>query len=239
MNNNNRTPLHIAMMNEDTASVSTLLSTKQVNLELLDSQGYTPLTRAASQGHLSMVEMLLKAGAEVDAQGKDCWTALRWTAQKGYKIIAERLIHQGASVESPSNDNWTFLRWAATYGRGDIITLLVDMRVDLDATDADGLTALRWAVSHDQAMTAWLLIQARADINKRDKKWLTPLHAVAERCHQSNKSNHILWLLLENQANVNAKTRNLGLTPLHMAASRGNDSAVWLLLGKGPFHNAG
>ncbi|KPM35886.1 hypothetical protein AK830_g10674 [Neonectria ditissima] len=232
-NVDNRTPLHIAMMNEDTMSVSLLLATKRVNLELPDSQGYTPLTRAAFQGQLSMVEKLLKAGAAVDAHDKDDWTALRWAAQKGYKMIARLLINHGASIEPPSSDNWTLLRWAATYNRGDVITLLSEMRVDMNATDADGLTALRWAVSHDQAMTTWLLIQARADINKRDKKWVTPLHAVAERCHQSNSSNHILWLLLENHANVNAQTKNHGLTPLHMAASGGNDSAVWLLLEKG------
>jgi ankyrin repeat protein len=77
-------------------------------------------------------------------------------------------------------------------------------------------------------------MQARADINKPDHDGFTPLHSAAERCQQSfDKS--LIWLLLENGANINARTK-LGLTVLYIVAERWQESSdkslIWLLLGK-------
>ncbi|CAI7623075.1 unnamed protein product [Penicillium pancosmium] len=235
-----RTALHMAIMGKDGADealVNLLLSTETVDLNPQDTQGWTPLRWAAAYGQLNIVEMLLRAGAEVDARDKDGWTALRWAAHQGHKTIVKLLIRHEASIETSSGDQWTLLRWAAREGRENIIKLLVEMRVDLNATDADGLTPLRWAVNYDRAMTAWLLIQAHADVDEADRKGMTALHSVVERCSNGNTSLQILWLLLENQANINAETK-LGWTPLHSAASGGSHSAVWLLLEKGANINA-
>ncbi|KAF7556987.1 hypothetical protein G7Z17_g1065 [Cylindrodendrum hubeiense] len=235
VNVDKRTALHMAIMGKtgaDALLVKVLLSTGRVNLNLEDSQGWTPLRWATAHGQLKIVEMLLRAEAEVDARDKDGWTALRWAAHRGHKIIVKLLIRHEASIETPSSDQWTLLRWAAQEGREDIIRLLVEMRVNLNATGVDGLTPLRWAVDYDRTITAWLLIQAHADINKPDNKGMTPLHSVAKRCRSSMSPPHVLWLLLESQADINAQTK-LGLTPLHLAASGGNESAVWLLLEKG------
>ncbi|KAF4633629.1 hypothetical protein G7Y89_g4494 [Cudoniella acicularis] len=228
-----KTTLHIVIYNGDEESIKVLLSSRTtIDLNIKDSQGWTPLRWAAAFGQLDVVEMLLSAGAEVDAQDKDKWTAIRWAAQRGHKEVAELLINHKASLETPNSDEWTLLRWAAKEGSEEFIQLLVEKRVDLNANDANGFTALRWAVCYGHTMVAWLLIQARADLNKPDNSGKTPLHAAAESCPTSSVSS-IICLLLEKGAKVNARTKLMNLTPLHIAASRGSDSTVWLLIEKG------
>ncbi|KAF4990846.1 hypothetical protein FGRMN_8227 [Fusarium graminum] len=232
-NADNRTPLHLAIIKDDSKSMSLLLSTGHVDLELKDSRGFTPLIVAVTEGKASTVETLLGLGANPDSEDNDDWTALRWAAQLGYKMIIKLLIRYDASVSSPTKDGWTLLRWAASEGRADIITLLSGMKIDLDAADKEGVTALRWAVNYNCAMATWVLLQANAYINKPDRNGMTALHAAVETHHQTNSGNDVLWLLLANGANVNAQTRGSSLTPLHVAAFGGSESVIWLLLSKG------
>ncbi|GKT88777.1 NACHT and ankyrin domain protein [Colletotrichum tofieldiae] len=231
-----RTVLHKAVMAGDEGLIDVFLRSGNLNLELEDSEGYTCLRWAARYGQLKTVEALLKVGAEVDASDKDGYTALRWAAHEGYKPIIKSLVHHGASVKTSGRDSWTLLKWAAQEGQEDMIKFLIKRRVDLDSTDADGFTALRWAINYHRTMAAWLLLQARADVNKTDNQGMQPLHAVVKSCcgpESSKASMNLLWLLLENKANVNAQAGNHNQTPLHLATSRGGSSTVWLLLENG------
>jgi ankyrin repeat protein len=230
-----KTALHRAIYNGDEGSVEVLLSSKTpLNFTLEDSGRWTPLRWAAAYGQLKVVEMLLRAGAEVDAENKDKWTAVRWAAQNGRKAVVELLINHNASLETPNPNEWTLLRWAAKEGLEQIIKLLVEKRVDLDVADANSRTALWWAVTYGHATTAWLLIEGRANINKPDDKGKTPLHAAVEICPSARLSS-TLCILLEKGAKISAKTKSneFSMTPLHLAASRGSHSAVWLLVENG------
>ncbi|KAF6812719.1 hypothetical protein CSOJ01_05015 [Colletotrichum sojae] len=238
-NVNKQTALHRAVILNDKDATRILLASKRVNLELQDSDGYTCLRRAAKYGQHETVEMLLAAGAEVDACDEDGYTALRWAAHGGYLKIVKMLLRRKASIETPSKDKWTLLRWAAQEGREDIVRFLIDRRANLDVVDDDGMTALRWAVDYNRTMAAWLLIQAGADVNRPDQKDFRPLHAVAKNCCASSAGGtvkqalNLLWLLLENQADVDARTKHHGETALHLAAVGGSGPAVRLLLGSG------
>lgn len=94
-----RTALHMTIMGKDGADealLKLLLSTRAVDNNLQDTQGWTPLRWAAAHGQLKIVEMLLRAGADVDACDKYGWTALRWAAHWGHKIIVKLLIRHEA-----------------------------------------------------------------------------------------------------------------------------------------------
>nr|XP_036585321.1 NACHT and ankyrin domain protein [Colletotrichum truncatum]KAF6795218.1 NACHT and ankyrin domain protein [Colletotrichum truncatum] len=239
-NADKRTALHRAVMMDDKVAVEILLSSKRVNLELQDCAGYTCLRWAAKYGQVDMVNMLLKAKAEVDAHDEHGYTALRWAAHEGDRAIIKTLVRHKASLEAQNGgDNWTLLRWAAQDGQDEIIRFLAKRKIDLNVTDDEGRTALRWAVDYHRAKAAWMLIQCRADVGKPDNEGKQPLHAVVENCCTSSDSNskksflNILWLLLQSRVDVNARTRNPCLTPLHMAASGGCNPAVWVLLENG------
>ncbi|KAF5974836.1 nacht ankyrin domain-containing protein [Fusarium coicis] len=232
-NGDKMTPLHIAIDKDDSDMICLLLSDHCGELELADIKGYTPLITAVKKRNAKVVQKLLRLGAKTGSEDGHGWTALRWAAQLGYKMIIEILIRYKASVSSPTKDGWTLLRWAASEGRSDIITLLKGMNINLDEPDKDGKTALQWAVRYQCSMATWVLLQAKVNVNKRDNTGTTALHVAAETFHLSVKGNDVLWLLLANGAKVNTQTKTFGQTPLHIAASEGSESAIWLLLSKG------
>jgi ankyrin repeat protein len=229
-----KTALQKAIVNDDLKFVNTLLSSKpKPNLELEDSQGWTPLTWSSASGKTAMVKVLLTSGAKVNGQDRDGWSALHSAASKiskgfkGHQRVINLLIKYEVSVEKPDGTKWTMLKWAAQEGLEDRIRDLIGKGVNLDAVDDEGLTALHWAISYRHETTAWLLIRHKANINISDNKGYTPLHLAVEMGHSS-----LIWLLLENGAGVNVATK-FGKTALHLASTGGHTSVVWLLLEKG------
>ncbi|OON23377.1 ankyrin repeat protein [Opisthorchis viverrini] len=65
-----RTALHLAVNNRDTAMVTFLLECN-ANVNCLDCDGRTPIMLACIVGHLPAVELLLRAGAELDVRDED------------------------------------------------------------------------------------------------------------------------------------------------------------------------
>jgi len=49
-------------------------------------------------GSIAMVDMLLSAGADVDALTNDHWTPLHESALNGHVVAVERLLRAGAQV---------------------------------------------------------------------------------------------------------------------------------------------
>jgi ankyrin repeat protein len=65
-----------------------------------ESLGTTPLIVAAHRGFAAVVELLLGAGAEVDARERvSDSTALHWAAEGGHPAVLERLLAAGARVD--------------------------------------------------------------------------------------------------------------------------------------------
>jgi ankyrin repeat protein len=229
-----RTALLSAIHAGDHRSVEILLSSKKsIDFQLADRERYTPLRMAAANGQSKLAEMLLDKGAEIDASDELGWTALRCAADKGDISMIKTLLDRKASPNPPIKkieNHWTLLSWAAREGYEQIIKRLADMGVDLDEQDSEGCTALHLAARYSHAMTAWWLIEAGATIAKPDRKGYTPFHE-AMRKNTARNNASIVYLLSEKGADLEAKTK-FGSTPLHLAASEGNDSTVWFLIQK-------
>uniref|UniRef100_A0A183B821 ANK_REP_REGION domain-containing protein n=1 Tax=Echinostoma caproni TaxID=27848 RepID=A0A183B821_9TREM len=52
---------------------------------------------ACYHGHLSLVDTLLRRGADINAKDQNGWTALHWAAQRCHADIVELLLDHGAS----------------------------------------------------------------------------------------------------------------------------------------------
>ncbi len=84
----------------------------------------TPIIIAARRGRIGAIQMLLEAGARVDAQNSAGRTALMLACIDGYKDGVVLLLAAGADTDKVDIAGKTALDWAATKGHEDIVTLL-------------------------------------------------------------------------------------------------------------------
>lgn len=103
------TALHIAARFGYTECAEILLKAPGVNPEIAEKTfGWTPLFIACVDGHLSIVELLLAAGADPTKSDASGWTAQEHAALRGHIDIARRLallipapkIHEGSEHTS-------------------------------------------------------------------------------------------------------------------------------------------
>uniref|UniRef100_A0A182SEL7 ANK_REP_REGION domain-containing protein n=1 Tax=Anopheles maculatus TaxID=74869 RepID=A0A182SEL7_9DIPT len=76
----------------------------------------TPLMEAASAGHVEIIELLFKHGADVNAQSSTGNTPLMYACAGGHEKAVKLLLDQGAKVEDHNENGHTPLMEAASAG---------------------------------------------------------------------------------------------------------------------------
>ena len=98
--------LHTAATKPDSGVLKLLLETG-IYLEPRDNAVFrTPLMRAAAHGHTENVRMLIEAGADIDAEDEDGWTALHHAAFRGQTEAALVLLENGAANKAIRIEQW-------------------------------------------------------------------------------------------------------------------------------------
>lgn len=104
--------LFMAASNGDAARVQRLVrgsASDLIEIDGVDSEGTPPLVYASCFGHRDVVLSLLNAGATVDSQDRNQWTALMWAITNRHKDIAKILLDHGASTDVKSSSGRTAL----------------------------------------------------------------------------------------------------------------------------------
>ncbi|MCO5575128.1 hypothetical protein L7F22_028925 [Adiantum nelumboides] len=140
-----------------------------------DEEGWTALHSAVSSGHLSIVEILLQAGADVSSVTNGGRTALHYAASKGRLKLAEVLIAHESNVNEKDQFGCTPLHRAASAGHSNVCELLIEEGAKVDATDKTGQTPLMYATICNDKQVALLLIRHGADVDIEDKEGYTVL----------------------------------------------------------------
>ena len=94
----------------DAERVRALLANDKALVEARDKDGSTPMHCAVWKGHPQVVALLLKAGADVNAQNEnDHWgtTPLHAAAHANQAAIAQLLIDYGANVRATDREGRT------------------------------------------------------------------------------------------------------------------------------------
>lgn len=190
-----------------------------------DDDGDTPLIKAASHGHLPVIETLLAAGADFTITGECGWSAIHKATLRGFGRIVVALMDAGADKNVRCSSGITPLMQAVYRNQPHVFKILMDVKADVNATDSSGYTALYYATRDGSIEAVHALLRAGADVNIGNP---TPLMAAADKDDCS-----IIETLLEAGANVNIRSRigwGTGRTALHFAAQRNNVAHVSLLL---------
>jgi ankyrin repeat protein len=227
-----RWPLLALVASDRHRGIAELLGSEEIELDAkVDPDNETLLTYAAIEGQGNILELLLSAGADIDAKNGNESTALIEAADKGHKEIVELLLGAGADIRAKDKYGSTALILAARRNRRETAELLLDKGADLHAKDKDGSTALILAARWNRREMLKLLLDRGADLHAKDKDGSTALIAAAAKTSWDCKET--LELLLDRGADIHARNKD-GSTALIVAAASWNyKETVELLLDRG------
>ncbi|CAL4225856.1 unnamed protein product, partial [Meganyctiphanes norvegica] len=138
----------------------------------------TPLFTASCRGHVTVVEQLLKAGADVNKANYNAthiwmgWTPLYTASCGGHATVVEQLLKAGADVNKANNDDLLHLGFSTLYNAKYIIDLFNGQRQlkiisPKDHWPTEGrMTPLYTASCYGHATVVEQLLAAGADVNK-------------------------------------------------------------------------
>eukprot|EP00730_Choanoeca_flexa_P002516 TRINITY_DN11078_c0_g1_i1.p1 TRINITY_DN11078_c0_g1~~TRINITY_DN11078_c0_g1_i1.p1 ORF type:complete len:1134 (+),score=123.20 TRINITY_DN11078_c0_g1_i1:36-3404(+) len=173
------TSLHRAAFSGNTNRVRRLLSRQELDIDVLDQYGRTPLMHAAHCNHLDTVDCLIKFGAKLDhqepARGS---TALHDAAFQGNALMLLLLIQGGANAMAADNEGRLALHWATRGGAPDSIDILLQScpQLDINVTDEAGMTPLMWAAYNNAPKMIKRLLKLGAELNEKDIDGKTAMH---------------------------------------------------------------
>ena len=203
--------------------------------------GATAIYVACEFGHLDVVELLLKAGAKVDAARDDGATPLYKACQDGKLDIVKMLLANGASVDQVDGNQMTAL-WVRHQGRTDLAKILLEAKADpLRKVQEWSPVMLAERLAREEGKSELLEIIQKylpeSEIKARDAaEALSPAERSARLLYHAatHGDEKTVRKLLEekdkNEADVNCAPGEGGTSPLYAVCSMGDLGMVQLLL---------
>ena len=192
---------------------------------------WTALHRAASDGRLNIVKILVEHGARINQVSKDGLTPFHAAVRSGHVDIAQFLATQdGVLLDTATDEGYTPLISAASNGFKEIVSLLlchdveVEGKIKTDISRGSLRTPLQGAANGGFLPIVKELIDAKASINSASGNGYTPLLYAALSNHPD-----VVDFLLDKGANPRCVSSD-GCNPLHYAAEDGHEALVTRLL---------
>jgi len=195
---------------------------------------------AAGKGDLQRLELLLKAGGDINGKDQYGEYPLHAACVKDSMEMVKFLVSHGADVNVQSRSGATVLNYVCAQGKMEIVRLLLEAGADPNISRDTGQTPLhallsiRARANENEQELAELLLEHGADVNARDASLATPLLYACGGKHTSDGGIRLRTVsyLLSAGACVNIEN-NSGITPLHWACSQGDTALVNILLEAG------
>lgn len=179
-----------------------------VDVTARDADGKTPLHWAVNLGSIEDVQVLIKAGADINAADPMGNTALHTGNPSNENWRA--LIAAGADLNAKTTNQQTPLHFAAVFSP-DMVQALITAGADIAAADSSLSTALFYAAGARSPSSIPILLGAGADVNAQNKIGNTPIFAAGTARNPEN-----IALLLAAGADPTVVNQR-GQTPLHWA----------------------
>ncbi|XP_025272708.1 caskin-1 isoform X1 [Canis lupus dingo] len=209
-------------------------STKKINVNFQDPDGFSALHHAALNGNTELIALLLEAQAAVDIKDNKGMRPLHYAAWQGRKEPMKLVLKAGSAVNIPSDEGHIPLHLAAQHGHYDVSEMLLQHQSNPCMVDNSGKTPLDLACEFGRVGVVQLLLSSNmcaALLEPRpgdttDPNGTSPLHLAAKNGHID-----IIRLLLQAGIDINRQTKSG--TALHEAALCGKTEVVRLLLDNG------
>jgi ankyrin repeat protein len=140
VDSNGNPMLLLAIKDNSDKVIDVLLNNQNIDVDLSNKNGETPLMIASIQGNLPLVKRLVeKNHAAID---HIAWTPLHYASARGQVSVAEFLLSEGAIVDSRSLNDTTPLMMAVQSGNEQMVKLLLDKGADIQLRNSLGFTAI-------------------------------------------------------------------------------------------------
>ena len=202
--------------------------TPDLDINAIDSEGYTPLMLAALNNRTEAVSQLLDSGADLTLKNKTGETAWKMAC---YGDAVSALLAILKRIEDPEYFRAAVGEILFTATMSDsvkIIQMLLDGGTDPNTRNQDGETPLMWATYGNALRTARLLLDNGADANLEDPFGGTALTRVA-----SSNFIELTTLLIKAGADLNKRETKTGRTALTWAVATNRKEITALLLSNG------
>lgn len=153
--------LHVAVSTASSAIISVLLDANAV-IDSRDSNGRTPLLRAAERNSRECMEVLINRGANYHAKDSIGRTALMIAVIQGFSAVLDLLLSHKAFINERDIRGWTALHYA------------VD-RMCFRGSATDDLPMLKERMYKPAVDMAYTLVRAGASVHIGDDEGETPL----------------------------------------------------------------
>ena len=159
-------PLIEAAKRADLQSLRALLPTSDVNAT--EPDGTTALHWAVHGDDREAVDVLIRAGANVNAVNRYGVAPISLATLNGSAPILESLLEAGANANAALEGGETALMTAGRTGKIDAIKVLLAHGADVNAREAtNGQTVLMWAAAENNGDAIRTLLEAGAELNTR------------------------------------------------------------------------
>lgn len=165
------TPLLYAVSEELTDLARELLQAgadpKQRGMIQRQGKPTFPLLVAAEKGNVEMIKHLIEAGASVDDQNEEGFSALHAAAagREDTKALEALVRDHGADTQVHLRNGSRPIHSAAAKGTAQHVKVLLDAGADIDQKNDSGRTPLHWAADSGNWDTLELLLDEGADVN--------------------------------------------------------------------------
>ena len=217
------TPLHWSAQKGLITITNLLLENYGCNqmLHFQSKYGRTPLHLAALYSQEDVVQLLLKAGANMNIKDMDGHTPLFEAIKSGNEQLVSLLIRNGGDITLPDKYNRTPLFIATDLGKDNIVRLLIDQVLHSEQQQQQ---QQRNQILEEEGVAS-STTTCDAVINMKDtENGQTPLHVAASRGFAS-----IVELLYTKYGANNLIADKYGITPIQVARARGHTSIVHIL----------
>ncbi|KAM8707828.1 hypothetical protein ACLKA7_014886 [Drosophila subpalustris] len=192
--------------------------------------GHTALQAASQNGHIEVIQVLLRHSVDVEIEDKDGDRAVHHAAFGDEAAVIEILAKAGADLNARNKRRQTSLHIAVNKGHLNVVKTLLTLGCHPSLQDSEGDTPLHDAISkeHDEMLS--LLLDFGADITLNNNNGFNALHHAALK---GNPSAMKILLTKTNRPWIVEEKKDDGYTALHLAALNNHVEIAELLVHMG------